>query len=286
MRVQDHRYLIIGGAPKAGTTSLYKWLANHPDVCASSLKETRFFLDEGYPLPSAKRFDGQNLDSYDGFFTHCRNEGDKLRVEATPDYLYSKNALQIAELLPKAKIVFILRDPVDRVVSWYKYARQRGFVSPGMSFEQYVRYQVDNPVTPETPVYMRALEQSRYEKYLEGFKSAFVDRLLVVDFLTLKNNPQHVMSEILLFANISPYEYLKDELKAENVSKNKSETVIGKLYSSLRTRLTYLYYDYPLVYGVLKPVNGILKRVLPIYRDDKYSIDVTDDVRRSIVDYV
>ena len=44
------RYLIIGGTTKAGTTSLHAYLSDHPQVCASSIKETRFFLDRDYPL--------------------------------------------------------------------------------------------------------------------------------------------------------------------------------------------------------------------------------------------
>ena len=138
MTVEEHHYLIVGGVPKAGTRSLYKWLADHPRVCASSLKEPRFFLDAGYPLPSAKRFDGTNLQEYTSFFKHGHEDTHLLKLDTTPDYLYSKTALRIAELFPSAKIIFILRDQVERMVSWYKYACQKWLIATGMSFEDYV----------------------------------------------------------------------------------------------------------------------------------------------------
>lgn len=68
MQTDDQLYLIIGGTTKAGTTSIFRYLSAHPDVCASSLKETRFFLDKDYPLPSTNRFNGSNLECYRVFF--------------------------------------------------------------------------------------------------------------------------------------------------------------------------------------------------------------------------
>jgi len=52
----NREFLIIGGTSKAGTTSLYTYLADHPQICPSALKETRFFLDSDYPLPVSRCF--------------------------------------------------------------------------------------------------------------------------------------------------------------------------------------------------------------------------------------
>ena len=54
-KFQGESFLIIAGASKAGTTSVFNYLANHPQICASVAKETRFFLDLDYPLPSELR---------------------------------------------------------------------------------------------------------------------------------------------------------------------------------------------------------------------------------------
>ena len=262
MSVPNHRYLIIGGAPKAGTTSLYKWLADHPNVCASSLKEARFFLDAGYPLPCDKRFDGSNLEEYESFFMSCRNEGHFLRVDATPDYLYSKNALRIAELLPQAKIVFILRDPVERMTSWYKYARQRGLLSEDLSFDDYVIAQVDRPPSNDMPIHLRALEQCRYEKYLPAFRQAFGERCMVIDFKDLKTDSRGVMAKISAFAGLDDFFFDAYTFRAENASQAVRSGWLMRRYNSIRSRLTYALHGNPVVMELLKKPNRIIKKML------------------------
>lgn len=80
--MNEHRYLIIAGTTKAATTSLFNYLADHPEICASNVKETRFFLDADYPLPAKYRFE-DGLDKYELYFVHC--SASHIRMEATPD---------------------------------------------------------------------------------------------------------------------------------------------------------------------------------------------------------
>ena len=63
-RFSGYRFLIIGGASKAGTTSMFSYLAEHPQICASHAKETRFFLDSDYPLSSPWRCAKNGKDAY------------------------------------------------------------------------------------------------------------------------------------------------------------------------------------------------------------------------------
>jgi len=101
-KMSQGRYLIIGGTTKAGTTSLHAYLNDHPQVCASSIKETRFFLDRDYPLEAKYRSD-DGLEYYEEYFAH--RGAAAVRVEATPDYLYSPGtAARLAAALPQAAI--------------------------------------------------------------------------------------------------------------------------------------------------------------------------------------
>ena len=60
---------IVAGAPKCGTTSVFRYLADHPEVCASNVKETRFLIDPGYPLfDAAANFSIHGLGGYERFF--------------------------------------------------------------------------------------------------------------------------------------------------------------------------------------------------------------------------
>jgi hypothetical protein len=96
--------LLIAGVAKAGTTSLFRYLAQHPDVCPSDVKELRYF--------SALRYgeDMAPLESYSAHFAHC--EGQRYRMEATPGY-YAGGRLvadAVDDLLPGARVLVSFRD--------------------------------------------------------------------------------------------------------------------------------------------------------------------------------
>jgi hypothetical protein len=63
-----HRFLIIGGTSKAGTTSVFNYLQGHPQVRAAFSKETRFYLEKDYPLPSQRRCQKDGSEAYQGNF--------------------------------------------------------------------------------------------------------------------------------------------------------------------------------------------------------------------------
>jgi len=118
--------VVILGAQKAATTTLYKALIKHPDVCESKLfdgepkyrhKEIHFFDDE---------YDDKSPEWYCSKFSECT--GKKVSIEATPNYLNFDIARRMKETLPPSarnelKMVAILRNPVDRILSWYNHIR-------------------------------------------------------------------------------------------------------------------------------------------------------------------
>lgn len=124
---------IVIGAAKAGTTALYWYLAEHPAVFMSPVKETNYFaygLDaEGrllYGDPEAHRFPIKSLTEYQALFADA---GDATAIgEVSPIYLECPQAAtRIRELLPGARIICCLRHPVERAYSDYlMYLRSRG----------------------------------------------------------------------------------------------------------------------------------------------------------------
>ena len=115
---------IVLGAAKAGTTALYHYLGQHPEVCMSRTKETNFLALKDDPLdfrgPGDRdyitRFSVTTLDGYRDQFRGC---GAKPAIgEASPLYLYSPKAPGlIGEVVPDAKLIVILRNPIDRAYS-------------------------------------------------------------------------------------------------------------------------------------------------------------------------
>lgn len=282
MNVEDYKYLIIGGVPKAGTSSLYKYISDHPNANCSILKEVRFFLDEKYPLRSSSRFNGENLDEYNSFFSTGSCFENKIRVEATPDYLYSGTALKIAELLPNAKILFILRDPAERMVSWYKFAIQCGMINAKLSFDEYVMMQVNKPVDEDTPVHLRALEQCKYEKYLMDFRSAFGERMMVLDFVELKNNTKKVMKDVCVFMDVDARFFDNYKFTVENESYGVRSGWLSRIYRNIRPLLTYMFYSSPVVMKILKKINSIFKKLLTYNKVEAASVVITSELAHVI----
>lgn len=124
---------IVIGAAKAGTTALYWYLAEHPAVFMSPVKETNYFahnLDASgrllYGDPDVHRFPIKTQEEYEGLF---REVGTATAIgEASPLYLESPQAAaRIRALIPGARIVCSIRQPVDRAYSDYlMYLRRRG----------------------------------------------------------------------------------------------------------------------------------------------------------------
>ena len=282
MPVEDRRYLIVGGAPKAGTTSLFNWLSAHSAVCPSTIKEVRFFLDPGYPLPSTGRFNGSNLQEYDKFFKKCDDDIDRIRLEATPDYLYSESAVHIASLLPKSRIVFVLRDPVERMISWYTYALQRGFIAKTVSFDQYVKEQCEISVTRSTPIHLRALDQCRYWKYLPQFQQAFGNRMLTVDFVDLAKRPSVVFSRLCEFAGIADNALNVDQLVAGNASYATRSPWLEELYGRFRRRVAYATYERPNLVNFLRVPNRLVKLFLRPLRSNIVDIRASESTLQMI----
>jgi Sulfotransferase family len=114
----------IVGAPKAGTTALHAALAAHPALFMSTVKEPKFFLTDG-PPPSRGGGPGDvqtyrehiwRREEYEALFAAA--PPGTLRGESTPFYLYRTDAQErIRALIPDAKLIVILRDPVERAHS-------------------------------------------------------------------------------------------------------------------------------------------------------------------------
>lgn len=131
-------FLIIGAA-KSGTTSLYRYLSQHPQVFMSSFKEPQFFAYEGQSLDGflgewiPKNYkkvginyrDPYSLDTYQQLFKDVRRE---IAVgEASTHYLYRPESIvNIKRHVPNVKIVVILRHPAERAFSQFLMLRASG----------------------------------------------------------------------------------------------------------------------------------------------------------------
>lgn len=141
-----NKFVIIGGAPKTGTSSVFKYLSDHPDINPSKVKETGYFLSD----------DTLSVQSYKNQFSSPGSN--KIFLEASTGYLGSSKNVpdKIKETLgDNVNFIFILRNPVERLYSyfWYrksiskdfKYASFHDFISASLDFENCKYIFVNDP---------------------------------------------------------------------------------------------------------------------------------------------
>jgi len=198
--------LVVAGAPKCGTSSLYRWLADHPQACGSAPKETFYLMDEGHPLARrGSNFRARGLGGYSEFFAGC-DEGARVVFEATTHYIYQRTALEVLSQLPtRPRVVFLLRKPSERVYSSFRYSQNNlSNVSRTLTFARFVELSKANGNGTDADwdelagasayVLRNDIAYSRYVEYIgpwaERLGRGRVDVLLFED---LKSNPRAFM---------------------------------------------------------------------------------------------
>ena len=132
-------FLIIGAA-KAGTTALYHYLKQHPQVYMSPKKETNFFAFEGQEIsfsgPGDEKISESSVTTLEAYAEQFEAASDEVAIgEASPWYLYSSQATDnIRRHIPHAKLITVLRNPIDRAFSSYLHVVRDGRES--LTFEE------------------------------------------------------------------------------------------------------------------------------------------------------
>lgn len=272
--------VLIAGQPKAGTTSLYDWLAQHPEVGAGKLKEIRFFLDPGYPLQAPDRFNGNNLDAYLRLF---RNPERPVLLDASPDYIGCDTPLTLPRVHPQAKAILLFREPLERMISAYRFYSARGILPPATDFDGYVAQQDAEGVGPHTPSHMRALDHCREAHYVARWREAFGDNLLVLDFEDLRNDPQDVLDQVCTFIGIASD--FQPDLTPGNPTKPYRSPRLFRAYSYVRRGFAQLTVRVPFLYAMFKPLGRLFVRSLESGATEKTKVVISDQTRQTIARY-
>jgi hypothetical protein len=284
--MQDFTYLIIAGTTKAGTTSLFLYLADHPDICGSSVKETGFFLDDSYPQRTKYRL-ADGLDKYEAYFNECAQR--PFRLDATPDYLYSVGAAgRIRDALPTAKLLFILRDPVERLISWYRFAKQIGRLAPDMDFNDYVWLQLEGKGKIEPgEQHLLALEQGRYSRYLQPFFEAFpAEQLCVVPYDLLRRDARALMRQVCHFLAVDPGFYVPYRFEVFNQSQTMKNVALNRAYVEGRAYLQMRLNMIPPIKMALRPLRRRFEPwLLQMNRKEDEAIQITADLQATLACY-
>lgn len=207
---------VITGVQKGGTTSLYDYLTDHPQVVPAFEKEVHYFdhrydgRPESYRLSFPPRFRMARVE---------RREGAALTGEASPYYFESPHiAARAAAMLPRARFIALLRNPVDRAVSAFHHNRTRTDREPLERFEdaveremtsllgEYERCAADESRSEFAYTAHCYLQRGIYVRHIERwFEAVGRERMLVLQSEHLERAPDEVYERVLEFLGLPPH---------------------------------------------------------------------------------
>lgn len=242
--------LVISGVVKGGTTSLFTYLSNHPDICCSSVKETCYFSSYRYGQLD-KRYKGaaDPFKQYQSYFSHC--SGQKYVMEATPGYFEGgKNlAAEMKKVLGEdTKVLVVLREPVSRLISFFKSNTGNFNLDENLSFSQYIKQCNALPQTEkvkqENDAYW-GIDGGYYSKYLDEWFQCFGNSLKVVFFDDLVSDPKALLRDVSQWLEIDFSHFEKKSFGIENKSVGHRNKSLQFLARAINDRTERFWRTYP-----------------------------------------
>jgi tetratricopeptide (TPR) repeat protein len=201
-KLQGPSFIIIG-APKCGTTTLFEYINQHPQVLDPIYKETRYF---------DTKLSQYGIDYYFAHFPLTPEDNSFITGESDPGYIYTKNGPQkIYKLLPNIKLILIFRNPVDRTISQYHHWVRSGkeprslesaiqselkLIQEAKEFNRQVMDQSDHGY----------LGKSLYYYFIQEWLNVFPrEQLLILTNEDLDKNAAVTMKRVYKFLDVEDY---------------------------------------------------------------------------------
>ena len=183
---------IIIGAMRAATTTLHSCLAAHPEIGMSRQKETDFFVRE------------LNLSRGTTWYQALFPKGRRVRGETSPNYtkfdIFPEVPDRIKEYIPNCKLIYVVRDPVERAISHYSFAQNHDLEGLDLGSHR-LRHMIN------TSSYY-----AQIVRYLDHFD---MSSILILDFDEIRSAPLSTLSRIARFIDVPSF---PTEIPAINVN--------------------------------------------------------------------
>jgi len=272
------------GAPKAGSTALHAALARHPQLFLSAVKEPKFFLTEGRPPRPKGPGDAHSVQEwvwrpadYEALFADA--PAGQLRGESTPFYLWSTDAhRRIQQATPDARMIAVLRDPVDRAYSNWTHLWCDGY-EPEADFLTACRLQETRAAAGWAP-FWRYLEVGRYGDQLAALYSRFPrEQVHVLRYRDLVERPARTLDAVCAFLGVEPGRI--NTVESANVSTWVPDTPVNSVLRQLIRGGAHVgQYVPPRLW---RAVEWPLRRA--IHRGHRNRPHLSEDVRRELTAY-
>ena len=238
---------ILIGAQKAGTSSLYDWIAQHPDVCGNvSVKDFPFFINN--------KFYQKGLNHLSEIFDSYYNN-EKVILHGNVQYIFDPIGLKrIKKDINNPKFILILRNPVDRILSAYYYFKKMHLEDENNILIASIKKRKDRENSEDFVIRdaLTYIKHGLYAKQLKEFLKHFNrDQLHICFFKDLKENKEMVMREVYNFLEIN------EDFIPEFDIKNKT----GEIRS---TFIQSLFFKKNIVRKFI--VDKLVNKILPLHK--------------------
>lgn len=258
--------LLIAGFQKCGSSTLFSMLSEHPDINGSYPKETYILSDKSYEHYNyEKSIDNPDL-TWGDFF----KDGDvKYLLEGSVSNFYQRNALSYVKNNPKVKVIFIVRDPIDRFISTYNYFGSTGvFIDPNITLSEFF-YLVNEGDFFKKEALNFALEHGRYHEFINVWENCLgKDSIYILGLNELLNETDHVMSSIYSFLSLPNH---RADLKNENKTRPMKFKTLNRYLVSF--------------FGGLGLGNSLLAKKYYEWNRTMPSHKLPEDIRLKLKDY-
>ena len=275
-------FLVIGAA-KAGTTSLYFYLRQHPQIYMPSLKEPHFFAfgEEGKRPDFRGPGDDLGINSFavtdlDRYLELFQKAGEHVVAgEASTQYLYSNVApVRIKHYVPNVKLIAVLRNPVERAFSAFLHQRREGR-EPFEDFRKALEAEEER-IKKKWDWLWHYKSGGFYAEQLERYFMLFEkEQMRIYLYEDLKSNPLGVVQDIFAFLGVDPFFRPNFSLRY-NVS------------GIPRNRWLHVFLSRPnLLKRLLKPLIPELLRqriVVTLQNRNLVKPEMPEDVRRELIE--
>lgn len=297
-------FLIIG-VQKGGSTSLFKYLMEHPQIASPVDKEIHFFdlnFDHGwdwyisqFPYLQANNNVSSNLKLITG--------------EASPYYIYHPLVAQrVKEYCPQIKLIVLLRDPVSRAISHYYHCLnlKLEFLSIEEAFNQeFSRLNQEEEKLKADPKYysynhqhLSYLSRGKYFQQLAHWKAYFpAEQFLIIQSETFYKNPSKILKQVTDFLGLESYQLSKYYHYNKLVYPQVSRSIINqlteyfepdneKLYTYLQTEFSLpekIHFSNYSEFWHLKLKNNELQRQNEqIYSENQHLFQINQSLKNAI----
>ncbi|GAB4377362.1 MAG: sulfotransferase [Salibacteraceae bacterium] len=249
----DNTYpnLFLVGAPRCGTTTIVKFLEDFKEVFVPSVKEPMYLADELLRSQKIKRL-VKVVDDGDEYIRMYASADPRqaYRVDASTSYLWTPGtAERIKKLSPDAKIIVVVREPVERAFSHYAHYVSR--YGEKRSFSQFV----SDGIKPNADSHDKHhVESGFYARNLARYHKVFSpDQILLLNYNDLKSDPKAFYQKITRFLGLGDSPEMEIITERKNASNLHRPGLASKIYN-WRYRL----------YGGKIPIPGTFKK---LFRD-------------------